>query len=256
MISLEEARATQFATSTRSELRKYAEELGLEPQDNANSATLKKMVCAALGIALGSAAAAPSGAVNVTIAGGSDKIFPSYNLLPGGMWGGRRHRVSLPRPEGSKLAQSESFEWGGKAPYYVPYDEVTDVPEPIYQIIVGNRRRRTVPRETKMPGGGVELTTGWEFDDVPLRYYGVDPVTANRAGSLMEWYQSRGTAFFKALTLRQMHQLCQRIEQPTERRIQGGPAVAFTEDELRGNLLQFFFGYADAESEPNDKIEA
>lgn len=256
MISLNDAKASSFTTSTRAELAAYATELGIEPPRNADAKLLRKLVLNALGMVDSNPGASPA-PMTVKSAGDSDKIFPSYNLSPSGIWGGRRHRISLPRPEGVRLGQAEGFVWNGKHTYYVPYDEVIDVPEPIYQLLVTNKRRRPVPVVTQLPGGGTEQTTGWEFDSVSFQYISPDAETANRAGSLMEWYQSRGSAFFHKLTMRQMQLIAAKVELPTEQRLGPGvPPRVFTEDEMRGRLLEFFFSYADAEVEPNEKIAA
>lgn len=258
MIELKVARESSFAESTRAELRAYAEELGLDNvAPSANSATLRAAVMNALGMAPTNVSdTGPHKAKPITSSGGSDNIFPSYNLGPQGIWGGLRHRMSIPRPDGAKAAQAEGFAWNGKHTYYLPYDEVTDVPEPIFRIIATNKRRR--PVEDKHPDGmgGNEITTKWEFDSMPMNYIGVDPVTKNRAGSLMEWYQSRGTDFFDALTLRQMTLIAGRCEVRTVQVLGPGvPPRPFSEDELRGVLKEFFFGYADAVAEANENIE-
>ena len=133
MIPLKQAQETNFATSTRAELNKYAQELGIADDlpPNANAATIRAKVLAALGIAAqpGTEPAAGGSAPKIE-RNASNDIFPSYNLSPDGIWGGRRHRMSIPRPEGSKNAQAEGFAWNGKHTYYLAYDEVTDVPEP------------------------------------------------------------------------------------------------------------------------------
>lgn len=256
MISLQEAQATNFVTSTRAELRKYAEELGLDVSPVADSEQLKRAVFNSLGIAMNPEQTAAAHRPVVTTTRGGDQIFPSYNLTPDGIWGGRRHRMSLPRPEGTKLAKAECYWWNGKHPYYIAYGEVTDVPEPIYQIIVTNRRPRT---KNIQPEGGTpgESTTVWEFDAQPHSYHGVDPVTANRAGSLMEWYRSRGTKWFGKLDERQLTRiatLCTvSVTQSTGVNM---PARLLSKKELHDRLLEFFFGYADAQAEPNEKIEA
>lgn len=256
MISLKDAKASNFSTSTRAELHAYAIELGMEPPRNANAATLRKMVFNALGM-VETTPGAQSTMPLVKSSGESDKIFPSYNLTPNGIWGGRRHRISLPRPEGVRAGQAEGFAWNGKHTYYVPYDEVIDVPEPVYQILVTNKRRRPKMVETVIPGVGTETTTGWDFDNNSFQYIAVDAETANRAGSMMEWYQSRGTDFFRKLTMRQMQLIAAKVELATEQRLgHGVPPRMLNEDELRGRLLEFFFGYADAEAEANDKIAA
>jgi hypothetical protein len=260
MIPLKDAQAEGFATSTRAELRKYAEDLGVENiPSNANAEALKKIVRAALGMATEDHAG-PAPATfkpQVTSAGGADKIFPSYNLTPSGIWGGRRHRLSIPRPEGVKVGQAEGFAWNGKHTYYLPYDEVVDVPEPIYQLLITNKRRRPIQKTVNIPGGGTEVTTAWEFDSVAMNYLGVDKATENRAGSLMEWYQSRGSEFFDKLPMRSMQLIATKIEIPQAHvRGPGIPPVPFTEDEMRGRLKEFFFGYADAVAPANEKIAA
>lgn len=255
MIKLAEAQATNFQNSTRAELRKYAEELGLDNiPDNANSATLKRHVMGALGMAQDSGGA-PS-TQRPVVERTKSPIFPSYNLTPDGIWGGRRHRLSIPRPEGSKDAAAEGFAWNGKHTYYLPYDEVTDVPEPIYHIIIQNKRRRPTQKQTVLPGGATEVTTAWEFDNAPMTYLGVDKVTEKRAGSLMEWYQSRGTAFFEQLDLANLSKIARLVGVPVVESFGPGiPAKPYDADGLRAKLFEFFFSYADAKVEPNKDIE-
>lgn len=256
MISLKEAQQENFSRSTRAELRAYAEELGIEAiPDNADAKQLRKMVCAALGIAIEvEGRGAPKPKLEGTTHG-TDGIFPSYNLTPNGIWGGRRHRLTIPRPEGSKYARAEGFQWNGKHPYYIAYDEVDAVPEPIYNIIVQNKRRRA---HSERPAGGEmgELTTVWDFDNVPINYHGVDPETAKRAGSLLEWYQARGSEFFAKLTDRQVQQVAQKLEiPPTQYMGDKIPPRVLPVEEMRGRILEFLYGYADATVKPNTTIE-
>lgn len=255
MISIEEAKKQQFASSTRAELRKYAEQLGEEPAPNATAAQLKKMVFNALGMAMNADKTGPARAPVVTATRGGDKIYPSYNLTPSGIWGGRRHRITLPRPEGMKYAQAEGFSWNGKHPFYIPYNEVIDVPEPIYQIIEANKKPR---HKNVAPEGGTvgESTTVWEFDDTPYSYRGVDPVTERRAGSLLEWYQSRGTEWFKSLSLAQLQLVAAKLEVSAQQHMGVGvPARILPQDELLGRIYTFLYGYEDAYADPNPDIE-
>lgn len=259
MIKLADAQAQNFASSTRAELRAYAEELGLDNvPDNATSAVLKQRVMAALGMVVpNSGGGASPVAAKPIKAGKSAAIFPSYNLTPDGIWEGRRHRLSLPRPEGSQLAQAEGFDWNGKHTYYIAYDEVTDVPEPIYQMIATMRRVRVVPRRTTLADGTLEVTTEWAHDPVSFSYLGPDPLTGKRAGSLMEWYQSRGTQFFHERSLRELSAIAVKVDRPVTRYVGPGlPPQPLNEVELRESLLEFFFGYPDAEADANEAIEA
>lgn len=258
MIKLEDAQKVGFRNTTRAEFRKYAEELGIDNvAPNADSKTLKKAVFNALGLAMNpEQTAADNRRMKVTSTRGSDAVLPSYNLTPNGIWQGRRHRMSIPRPEGSKHAAAEGFSWNGKHTYYIPYDEIDNVPEPIYQLIITNKRRR--PKMVVPDGAGMgEVTTGWEFDSAPMTYLGVDPETQNRAGSLMEWYQSRGSEWFDKLDLRQMQLICAKCDISTTRPVGGGvPPAQLNEEDLRARMLEFFFGYADAHADPNTEIEA
>lgn len=255
MIPLKDAQAKNFSESTRAELRAYAEEIGVEGiPDNATAAVLRKMVCRALGIAMeqeGRAAPAPR---IIKHTANSDSLFPSYNLSPNGIWGGRRHRLSIPRPEGAKYAAAEGYSWNGKHTYYIAYDEVDAVPEPIYNIIVTNKRRRvtTVPTPNGDPS---ERTTKWEFDSAPIRYLGVDPETANRAGSLLEWYRARGSEWFKELTPRQVMQVARVLEVPmTQYMGDRVPRRELSADEVRDRVLENLFSFADAVVEPDTSI--
>lgn len=254
-IPLKEAQKSNFLTSTRKELQDYATELGIEGiPANANAAQLRKMVCAELGLAIDTEGR-PAPMPEVRAAQGGDKIFPSYNLTPNGVWGGRRHRLSIPRPEGAKIAQAEPYCWNGKHPYYIAYDEVDSVPEPIYNIIVQNKRRM---HKSVRPEGGSEgeLTTKWEFANNPLNYFGVDKETENRAGSLLEWYQARGSQWFTELTDRQLTQVARMLEVPT-REFTGPhtPARILSRNEVQDKMFEFLYGFADADVKPNDRIE-
>lgn len=257
MIPLKEAQKTQFANATRAELRAYAVELGIENlPDNADAKHIKRVVCNALGLVVDTADghAAPMPASIMPENGGSN-LFPSYNLTPNGIWGGRRHRLSIPRPEGAKVAQAEAFSWNGKHPYYIPYDEVDAVPEPIYNLIVQNKRRR-VAAERPQGGEMGEMTTRWYFDSASVNYIGVDPETKNRAGSLLEWYRAKGSDWYNTLTDRQLGQVAAKMDIPTREHLGDKiPPRIMSADELRSRVLEFLYSYADVKVEPNDKIE-
>lgn len=253
-IPLKEAQKSNFLTSTKKELRDYANELGIEGvPDNAGAAVLRRMICNELGLAV-EAEGRPAPQVQVRAVDGGDKIFPSYNLTPNGIWQGRRHRLSIPRPEGAKVAAAEQYNWNGKHPYYIVYDEVDSVPEPIYNIIAQNKR--PMHKSVRPEGGGEgEFTTKWDFAATPLNYYGVDSETADRAGSLLEWYQSRGTKWFDKLTERQLGQVARMLE-VSAREYTGPhtPPRILPKNELMDKVKEFLFGYADAEAEPNPAI--
>lgn len=243
MIPLDQAKENRFEHSTREELAAYLTDIGEEVAARAKAETLRKLLLDKLGIAdvytqalEGRPAAAP-----VRKAG--EQVVPAYNLTAQGKWGGRRHRIKMPRPDGTKNARAEGFSFNGKATYWIPYDEVVSVPEPILNLLRTNKRRRPIRINTRLDDGSTEITTGWEFDDVPFSYLGPDQETAHLAGSLSEWYQAKGPAWFEARTLRDLQLIAQKCEVSVNRRENG---AAKTQEDLCGDLKLFFFGYADA----------
>ena len=243
MQPIESAAAEQFSKSTVEELRAYAKDVGIEESipPGANGDAIRKILLNALGLEVkASFVVGPA----IKIVSGGEEIFPSYNLSPTGLWGGRRHRITLPRPEGSKLGNYEGFAWNGKAPYFVAYNEVCNIPEPILNILRSNKRRRSFQKRTILDDGSVEITTDWAHDDISFTYIGVDPETADRAGSLMEWYQQKGPGWFDKRSLREMQLIGARCD--LSLRHQGPNPPLFTKDDALALLKTFFFGYADA----------
>lgn len=116
VIPVREAMKTRFQSSTTQELLAYLEEVGVDiggpPHDQHK---LRAALCAAIGItdSVGAEKRVSQKAVKVNDVG----IRPPYNLTPIGLWGGRRHRITLPRPESAKLARAEPVSWNGKPPF-------------------------------------------------------------------------------------------------------------------------------------------
>lgn len=250
MQAIEHAAAERFERSTPEELNAYIAELGIENDVpmRYSSDQKRRGLLNALGIEVrqNDVGARPGPKV---VRGGED-IFPPYNLTAEGVWGGRRRRIKLPRPEGAKLENAAPFSFNGKAPYYVAYDEVQNVPEPIFNIITTNKKRRPVQKRTTGLNGEVEITTGWEFDDVPMSDYGIDPETKDRAGSLMEWYQSKGPSWFDKRSHRELQLIAARVEL-SMRGLDNKPLV---ESDARAAIKTFFFGFPDAvEVEADEK---
>lgn len=244
MQSIESAAEGRFESSTVEELKEYAKGLGIDEQlkGNESSDKIRAMLLTALGLAVKGEVPKPLGMPRVVNAG--EAIFPEYNLSPVGLWGGRRHRIKLPRPEGSKMANAEGFGWNGKETYYIAYDEVTNVPEPILNILRTNKRRRSYQNPVAMPDGSKEITTAWAFDDIAFSYLGVDPDTAERAGSLLEWYQRKGPSWFNKRSLRELQLIAGKIE--LVMRHPGKDGKTFDHDEACAAMKTFFFGYPDA----------
>lgn len=243
MISLEDAQKHSFASSTVEELRAYCDELGLAHDKRNKSAGLITMLCRELGINEPNNFAGHK--ANVVSVKAKGDITPDYNLTPNGRWGGRRHRVRLIRPQDTKIEAGKMFNWNGKD-FGIAYDEVTNVPEPFYQILVGTRKKYARGVSVDIGEGAKEIHTHF-FDAgeaFPFQYLGVDPETADRAGSLLEWYQQKGPRWFHERNRRDL----ERISGLCDVDLKDKHGDRLDEAALRDALLVFFFSYADAEA--------
>jgi hypothetical protein len=248
-IPLKDAMTNRFSSSTTPELLAYLAEVGVEVGDPPpDQAKLRSMLCSALGLSdvSGSERRAQAKPVKAKDPG---TIRPPYNLTPLGVWGGRRHRIILPRPEGNTVARAEPVSWNGKPPYWVPYGEVVSVPEPIFNILASRKRVIPMARKTKLSDGSEETTTDWEFADVGLTYIGVDPLTADRCGSMTEWFQKKGPEFYtdKKRSLRELVAVATMLDITTTKSDMMKTPKA--EPDLIADILTFLYGYPDVESE-------
>jgi len=244
-VNIETALANNLETSTREEILFYLNALGVSGfRKDADIESLKSLVFSACGITRntdiekqlrGSATVAKSA------------IVPPYNLSQNGRWGGRRRRIELPRPEQSK-ARAEPFSWNSKATYWLPYGEVVAVPWPIYMRILETMVPEPKQVKTFDADGNAEVTTGWDFSRRAFRDLGDDPLTADLAGSLTEWYQSKGADFFDALSPRDIRAVANRCDIQTldqDRR-------ARPDEDVRYDLMVFLFGTAEKSIEEEE----
>lgn len=247
---LEQAAQLRFESSTTPELKDFLIELGESFDDTDSQSKLRAKVLAAMGLVDVSGQANRQRQTAAVSSG--EAIRPPYNLSPNGLWGGRRHRIRLPRPEGAKIGRAEGINWNGKATYWLAYDSVEAVPEPIYNILTDRRRKIVSQEKIKNPDGSEEIHTKWEFTDMALVYQGVDPLTADRAGSLTEWYQLKGPGWFEKRNTRQLQSIAGLLEIS----INKGDAIksAKSDEELRGDIFVFLYGYADVKDA--EKAEA
>lgn len=239
--ALEQAAKVRFESSTTEELKAYLTELGETFDDTLPQAKLRAKALAAMGL-VDVAGQTSRQRQTVAVASG-EAVRPPYNLSPNGLWGGRRHRIRLPRPEGSKIGRAEGINWNGKAVYWIAYDSVEAVPEPIFNILSDRRRKIVSQEKISNPDGSEEIHTKWEFTDMALTYMGVDPLTADRAGSMTEWYQKKGPSWFEKRNTRQLQMIANLLEIPVSK----GDAIktAKSDEELRGDIFVFLYGYAD-----------
>jgi hypothetical protein len=244
MIPLSQAKDEKFSRSTLPELREYCDQLGITYTKQHNGEALRRMLFESMGLGEPSMPAAAEKQRAKVVARTKEPITPPYNLTPEGLWGGRRRRVSIPRPEGSKMAKAELFGWNGKKPYYLPYGEVHAIPEPIYHILRENKRRRPVEQHIPIPGTMMqEVTTAFEFDDTPFTDHGVDPDTAHLAGSLTEWYQQKPPSWYKDRSDLELGVIVRALSL-LERDKEGKRKPR---DEILGELFVFLYGHPDVE---------
>lgn len=241
MIPMEDALASGFENSTREELVRYCDLMGIDSYDASGPIqSLKDTLNAALGFG-------PSTGPARREAGKpppQSAVICPYNLTPHGKWGGRRRRIELPRPDGNTVARAESFGWNGKATYWLPYDELVSVPYPIYMILVDTKKPRMKQLRTQAGDGSTEITTGWDHVSRAFRDNGDDPITANLPCSLTEWYQDKGQKFYNDLGPRDLRTVAMRLDIPT----QGDDRKARPHEDILGDVLVFLFGYAESDS--------
>ena len=248
-ITLATALRTQFQSSTLEELRYYwREKTNADAPAKMNGPTLRAKLLRECGIVNEF-----TGAKVGQFKAGQEPIFPEYNLSPNAKWGGRRRRIIAGKPvDATKNENTMSLSWNGAASYHIKFGEVQAVPEPVYDRL--RAMQRPIPiskRTTDEATGAVEVTTEIRLDQrYQISYLGVDPDTSERAGSLTEWYQRKGPSWFHKRTWRD----CQLIAQRLEMQWQDEDKRPLPHDHLLPRLIEFFFGYADAQdADPEPK---
>jgi hypothetical protein len=185
-----------------------------------------------------------------------NEIIPPYNLSPEGIWGGRRRRIRLGKPlDATKSQKAELVSWNCKNPYRVPFNEIEAVPEPIYNILREKRRMIPVARTNEQTG---EVYTDWvEEPKFPIEDHGVDPDTANLAGSLREWYQDKGPTWLRKRSHVELQQIADHcgIERSVYKGADAGKPRPMTHEELLPHLMIQFFDHPDV-TDDDDKGKA
>ena len=253
--AIREAKAARFENSTTEDLLEFCGHLKISVGDFDSQDQLRKKLMAFLGMSDATGAALRRGkptAVAKTMIRPCDAQGRPINLSPNGLWGGRRHLVKLSPPPGSKLAKAEPIGWNGKATYWLPYNELHSIPEPIYQILIDRRSKTVINDRVKQPDGTEEITTKWEFHGMPLEYRGVDPKTKDLPGSITEHYQGKPPSWYKERSTRELQTIATILEIPLKTK-NGAIDVAKSDDELRADIFIFLFGYADVEDAETEK---
>ena len=243
LIPLETAERQGFAASTPAELRAYYLQVTGEKAPPAMKPdNILKALLAKRGIVNEFSGVKASAVSQPDVA-----IFPPYNLTPNGEWGGRCHRIKASKPpDATKSENAWIGSWNGSPDQVIFYNEVAVVPEPIYLRIRSQEQITPVAKRIfNQEDGSVDVTTELKVQDRhSISYLGVDPATADRAGSLTEWYQMQGPDWFRERSDRDH----QRIAQYIEMRWQDADGNPLNATLLRNRLIEFFFGHADAKA--------
>ena len=244
-MSLDAAKDERFARSTLDELRSFCNDLGIEYSPKNKGDHLRTKLMNALGVA--EAFVTASGKPREFVRPAKD-ILPPYNLTLSGWWEGRRHRVRLSRPPGTSIANGEGF-FLGPAQQFIEYNEVRSVPEWTYCQMVDKQTARRTQKSMRNNDGDKtgEVMVEWEFEQAPFTYLGVDPETADRCGSLHEWYQNKGTKWLDELTLRQLQSVAAILDVQSTERSPAGVPVHLPIDRLLEAVKLRLFSFHDIE---------
>jgi hypothetical protein len=168
-----------FSGGSKEELREAARDLGVELPPNINEENIRNKLRAKMGL----------------MAPKAEEFVPQEaspgerpNLSGNGRWGGRRHDVTLQRPQGHE-EDYVGFGWEGP-PLYIAYGVRTAVPEPHWNAIQNAKKNSfNVLCEVNRQQGVLRDETVRSEQAYPYMYHGVTKGTEHLPGSLLEWYQ-------------------------------------------------------------------
>ena len=245
MISIEKAQENLFENSTRDEMVSYAKDLGIKVHPATKTENIRKALCKHLGLVV--SADSPVAPILAAIKPKSE-IFPPYNLSPVGVWGGRMWRVKVGKPkDAAPRDKGTHLGWNGKE-WGIKYGEVNVIPEPFLNRLreIGQKSHKSVVSDD-----GLEQRTEWEFEEkYPHNVIEIEEATKDRCGSLQEWYQKQGPKWFKARTVRELQMIAERMDVQTRYTSNDNrKGELISEDDLRGRLMVFLYGYHEVEEQ-------
>jgi hypothetical protein len=109
-------------------------------------------------------------------------------------------------------------------------------------------RRQRVSKQVKVkhPDGLETITTEWEFNEMPMIDYGVDPKTAHLAGSILEWYRGKKPSWFKERSTRELQTIAGLLDIPLKNK-NGMVEMSKSNEELVSDIFVALFSYPDVE---------
>lgn len=239
MISLEEAKLTNFRDSTKEELLAYIGQVSEKvPHKNTSVPNLCKILCKELGMTYEfDSIAAPVLAKLKPKTG----LFPPMNLEHMWNFGGKRFRVRVSKPADAAPQDNGCFvSINGEHPGFpIRYNEPIVIPAPIYRHLCSLEAGS--PEKAVLENGDTTMVikTGPRFAISGA----VEKGTEHLPESIQEWYQSQGVKWVNDLTERDLLSVCEKLEIRTRNK----KDEALTAEDLRANLFLFLYGHTDVE---------
>jgi hypothetical protein len=221
MTSITEAAETGFAGADLEALRAYATSVGLEFTKSHNATTLRKMLTEAM--AEGSSHYGEIMAEDEEGLAEEKRLkamgLAKLNLRSQAGWTGRRHVVQLHRAMQHESTRPQFFAWG-RLHCYVPMGVPVAIPYPIWEILKLTAGTRLVRKRRTDDEGRVYFEDSW----VPNQRFmysdmGPDPETAHLPKDMLDMITQlhEATNGFKGYTVRQLRELCSRVNITVEK---------------------------------------
>lgn len=257
MKSIDRAKEEQFKNSTLEELRDYCkiENIeGVKPQHREEA--LARMLCKHFEITVD-----PKSPVANVLSKIRPKsvVTPPMNLEPEGVWGGRRWRGRVRRPQNAMFKRDAGFyifangsHGGGKEGYGIRFDAVQVIPEPIYmrlkELEVTTHKTENVPVVIDDVQHNNKVIR-FEHDQMYHLEFRVEEGTEHLPGSMLEWYQSKEPEWYMERDLREMQIIAKKLGIETHEFNDRGTkkSIVIPLESLRANVFTFVFGYAELE---------
>ncbi len=234
-ISLQDALADNFRSSTREEMNGYFQELGEPvPHPRTNEDNVRRKLLQVCGR---DSEFSPKSVERSTRA--ISNVVPPYSLIPErGGYQGRRHRCKLHRPEGESAASAgRAFSVNGWS-YTFEYGKVQSVPEPIYLFVKSLENcKGSIVNGRDEQGFSVvhtEIAFSQKFN---LEYLGIDKDTAERCATVDEWYQKQGKEFIEKLDGKQVREVIAYLGESAKDKLDR----PYDDETLRAKIMDRFF---------------
>lgn len=245
-MSLTQAVDANFAKSTKAEMLSYFDELGVaKPHHLTGEDKVRKLLLQACG------KDPDYVAPQVITRRKRSEVIPPYNLIPGrAKPGGRLHRIRLHRPGDTPANDAgKAFSSGGHWSQTLTYEAVELVPECILNAVREPTKGRGVVRQRVDEQGNKVVYTEVMVDPAyRYDYLGVDDATKDLAGSLHEWYQTKGESWFRGITHEQVREITQYINDPFMLPTKNKQDMPLDAEHLRENLINFFLPQSQEEA--------